>query len=486
MIRIVGKGSSKEVEDKGLQTAVLLDGLCVERGRDIPLETPPNAGSDTYYQYRLHCLGFHPGPIDGSIGAKSKRAIKAFQHSHAGLRATGNLDVVTKAYLDEKAPDGSDNAHYQFILSYLGYHCGAIDGLLGKKTKRATAKYREDHGLAPGEDLDDDVKAALDGEALVPLERRAILEGDLDDNEPYRNPLPKLGAEKKLFVDGDSSISPTGIPYRKKFATDTQNLLRPHIPVVARPLVRTREGKLAFAPDAVGPLRIDFTIDTKAPPAELGIPDATARAFVKKEFAKDGGQASTGHHVHKNRGGVRTDSDPGVLLGQQALKPYKVAVDGQKYYSTCIEDSADNALGTAGVYCVPSTIGGDRFSVVATVNPEGFDTAPDADITTQTGTMAVWRRYRIGKRWFMGYVPKAHRIAGDQLGLPPWYTPAFIEFVNPILNPSPIVIQPRAADPEVVDVALYTAIIREAGYRPTQLSDAHIKQRYDDQILWPL
>jgi hypothetical protein len=104
----------------------------------------------------------------------------------------------------------------------------------------------------------------------------------------------------------------------------------------------------------------------------------------------------------------------------------------------------------------------------------------------QTGTMIVWRRYCIGKRWFMGYVPKAHRIAGDQLGLPPWYKPAFIEFTNPIANPSPIVIQPRAADPEVVDLALYTAIIRQAGYRPAQLSDEHVKQRYEDNILWPL
>lgn len=486
VVRLVAKGKSKEVEDTGLEIAVELDGLRLDRGRDTPLESPPAEGSDAHYQLRLLRLGFHPGPIDGSLGAKSKRAIKAFQRCHAGLRATGNLDVNTKAYLDEQAPPGSDDAHYQFILNYIGYHCGAIDGLVGKKTKRVVAKYRADHGLAPGEDLDGDVKTALDAEALAPLERRAILEGDLDVPELHGNPLPALGATKKIFVDADGSISPTGIPYKKKFASDTQNLLRPHFPVVARPLVRTSQGKLAFAPDAVGPMRIDFTVGTAAPPADLGIPDVTARAFVQQAMAQDGGQATTGHHAHKNRGGVRGDADAGVFLDQQALAPYTVAKDGAKHKCTCIEDSAQSALGTAGIYFVPSTIAGDRFSLLATVNPEGFDSPHAPEIKAQTGTMTVWRRYRIGKRWFMEYVPKAHRMAGDQLGLPPWYEPAFIEFVNPNPNPAPLVIQPRAADPEVVDLALYTAIIREAGYRPAQLSDNHIRQRFEDSILWPL
>jgi peptidoglycan hydrolase-like protein with peptidoglycan-binding domain len=485
--RIVGKAKSKEVEDKGLEIAVQLDGLRLDRGRDTPLESPPDEGSDAHYQNRLLFLGFHPGPIDGSLGAKSKRAIKAFQRCHAGLRATGDLDVVTKAYLDERAPDGSDDAHFQFILNYVGYACGAIDGLVGRKTKRAVARYRDDHGLPPGEDLDDAVKTALDAEALAPLARRAILEGDLDVAEPHANPLPPAGSEKKIYVDGDGSVSPTSLPYRKKFASDTQNLLRPHFPVVARPLVRSSAGKLVFAPDAVGPMRIDFTIDTAVPPADRGIPDATARAFVQRAFAKDGAQATTGHHVHKNRGGVRTDSNPGVLLDQKSLGPYDVAMDGQKFKCTCIEESDDSALGTAGIYFSPGTIGGDRFSLIGTVNPEGFDTPPKAAVKAQTGVMTIWRRYRVGKRWFMEYVPKAgHRITGDQLGLPPWYKPAFIEFINPVPNPSPLMIQPRAADPEVIDLGLYTAMIREAGYRPAQLSDEHIQQRFEDKILWPL
>jgi peptidoglycan hydrolase-like protein with peptidoglycan-binding domain len=172
---------------------------------------------------------FTPGPIDGSIGAKSKRAIKAFQRCHAGLRATGTLDMYTKAYLDEEAPAGSDDAHYQFIVNYIGYHCGAIDGPVEKKTKRAIANYREAHGLAAGEDLDDEVKTALDAEALAPLERRAILERDLDFPEPHAN-LPAAGTEKKISIDRDGSISPLDLPYGKKFASDTQNLLRPHFP----------------------------------------------------------------------------------------------------------------------------------------------------------------------------------------------------------------------------------------------------------------
>jgi peptidoglycan hydrolase-like protein with peptidoglycan-binding domain len=487
-VKIVAEGPSGEVSDDGMETAVEVAGVALARGRYVPEASPPDPKSEKAYQLRLTELGFHAGQIDGQIGDKSKRAIKNFQRSHSGLSATGDLDDATKAYLDEETLPGTGVDHYQYILSVLGYRCGAIDGLVGKKTKRALTRYRADKSLPPGDALDDDVKAALDAESIPALVRREILEGDLAAAEPHENPLPDPGTEKKIYVDGDSSFSPGSLPYHQKFSTETANLIRPHLPLVARPLVRRRNGTLAFAPAAVSKMRVDFTVGVATPPpADLGIPAIAARTFVKKVMGKDGGEATTGYHAHKNRGGVRTSSEPGVFLTGKAFDPYDVALDGAKHKCTCVETDDDPALGTAGVYFVPSTISGDRFSVVATINAEGFDTAPKKLPTTETGTMIVWRRYRLSKLWLMKYVPRPHKTeTARQMGLPPWYEPAFIQFVEIDKNPSPLMVQPRGSDPMEVDLALYTAILREAGYKAAQLSDAQIKTHYDAGILWPL
>jgi peptidoglycan hydrolase-like protein with peptidoglycan-binding domain len=489
VFKLIAKRGAKVVEDSGKETSVVLAGIALARGRYFSEAGPPAEGSDAYYQYALTALGFHCGPIDGSLGKKSECAIKSFQRAYSGLKATGTLDVYTKAYLDAKAPPGTGVDHYQFILSSLGYRCGAIDGLVGKRTKRAVTRYRVDKGVPPGDALDDDVKAALDGEAIPAPVRRETLEDDLKVAEPHENPLPTLGKEKKIFIDCDSALSPSPVPYQKKAATEQSRLVRPHFPVLGRPLLRTRDGKLAFSPVAVGPVRLDFTVSTAAPPADLGIPSVPARTFVQGVMTKDGGEASTGHHAHKNRGGVRTSSEPGVFLAGKGLDPYQVSLDGNKHLSKCIDKFGDAARGSAGVYFVPSTIAGDRFGLVATVNSEGFDTPPPAPITAETGTLIVWRRYRVGKLWLLGYVPRPHRTETQrQLGLPAWYESAFITFVEPRADADvkPLMVEPRAADKRQVDLALFTAILREAGYRSSALSDAQIQSRFGAKILWPL
>jgi hypothetical protein len=486
-VRVVAKGPKGEIEDKGMETSVLLADLAIARGRYFPSSNPPAPKSDAAYQYRLTTLGFHPGQIDGVVGTKTRRAIKNFQRASPGLKATGSLDAYTKAYLDEENPPGTGVDLYQYILNRIGYRCGAIDGLAGAKTKRAVRRYRDDRGLSPGDDLDDEVRSSLDGETIAPLDRREILEGDLAGETPDENPLPPAGDERKVFVDGDSSFSPGGLPYHQKYSTEHENLIRPHFPVVVRPLVQRKNGKTTFAPGTAGALRIDFTVGVAPPPPSLGIPNAKTRAFVKGVMSKDGGETSTGYHAHQKRGGVRTSSEPGVFLTAKKYDPYDVQVDGNKHWCACIEDTESEAFGTAGVYFVPSHIAGDRFVVTATANVDAFDTPPPGVIAARTGTVIVWRRYRVAKLWLMTYVPRPHRTeTAPQLGLPPWYKPAFITFVEPEASPSPLMVQPRGADPKEVDLALYTAILREAGYRSTTLPDAQIQQHFNANILWPL
>jgi peptidoglycan hydrolase-like protein with peptidoglycan-binding domain len=48
----------------------------------------------SWVQKRLSELGYDPGPADGVWGAKSRKALKAFQTAE-GLEATGELDEQT-------------------------------------------------------------------------------------------------------------------------------------------------------------------------------------------------------------------------------------------------------------------------------------------------------------------------------------------------------------------------------------------------------
>lgn len=464
-------------------TEVQVSRVRLDRAPIVDPDAPPEPGSDAHYQMRLAQLGFHAGQVDGDIGDKSKRAIKDFQGAFPGLLPTGVLDDYTKAYLDGRAPPGTGLDHYQFILNALGFCCGPIDGLT--PPRRAVQRYREERGLGAGQELDDATKQALDAESLPHLAPREVLEGDHLAEDPLMAPLPLPGAEARVFTYCDGCISPGDLPYRQKHPTEVKNLVRPHFAIRAVPLLRRSDDSDVFSPEAVGPMRIAFRAGIEAPPADLGVSDAVARAYVRDQLSADGDEAATGHHAHQRRGGIRTADDPGTFLEGKGLYPY-VAEKAELAYVTECSTEPGPFQGTSGVYFVPSNIAGDRFSVVAKVDAEGFDEAPRAR-AGRTGVLVNWRRYHASKLWFMEYVPaRPHRTELErELGLQPWYQAAYIEFVEP-RAPQVEMIRPRNADLNVIDLQLYTAILREAGYAPALLTDAEIQTRFGANILWPL
>jgi len=66
----------------------------LELGRLDPVDDPAGA------QARLANLGYDVGPIDGTIGPRTRGAIQEFQRDH-GLKATGELDETTQRKLQE-------------------------------------------------------------------------------------------------------------------------------------------------------------------------------------------------------------------------------------------------------------------------------------------------------------------------------------------------------------------------------------------------
>ena len=63
----------------------------------------PPASYLTGVQFRLNALGFGAGIVDGRVGDKTTRAIKAFQAAHPPLKADGIPGPVTQAKLAEAA-----------------------------------------------------------------------------------------------------------------------------------------------------------------------------------------------------------------------------------------------------------------------------------------------------------------------------------------------------------------------------------------------
>jgi peptidoglycan hydrolase-like protein with peptidoglycan-binding domain len=111
-------------------------------------------------QRALNQLGYNAGPIDGSMGARTRGAIQSYQRDHnllvdgqatstllSHVRATARSSKVAP---DAPTPDPSSSlpiADIQEALRSLGYEVGRPSGRLTDETRAAIRSYESDHGL---------------------------------------------------------------------------------------------------------------------------------------------------------------------------------------------------------------------------------------------------------------------------------------------------------------------------------------------------
>lgn len=163
-------------------------------------------------QDELAAHGYRPGPADGIVGPRTRQAIRRYQRD-AGLTADG---VASKELLEHlkfaqprvvagppPAPDPLV-LEVQTQLRDLGYHRGALDGLMGGTTREAIRAYRYDVGLP--------ISGAVDGPLLESLRLQhqgagagpaAAEQTDRElarepDREPAREPARELDQEPLL------------------------------------------------------------------------------------------------------------------------------------------------------------------------------------------------------------------------------------------------------------------------------------------------
>ncbi len=119
-------------------------------------------------QTELTRQDFEPGPVDGQMGSKTRRAIREFQRRQ-GLKANGKPSMSLLLSLRAQQPSviatapktatapvpvqaGSPSPglirSIQKGLNARGYDAGSADGKKGAKTRRAILKFQTDQGLA--------------------------------------------------------------------------------------------------------------------------------------------------------------------------------------------------------------------------------------------------------------------------------------------------------------------------------------------------
>ncbi len=107
------------------------------------------------FQQGLKDLGYDPGPVDGTFGAKTETAVKAFQGDR-GITADGVVGPITWLNLDEadqsepilkSGSRGLPVRRAQKRMSLAGYDTGGVDGIYGSKTASAVKKLQGDYGL---------------------------------------------------------------------------------------------------------------------------------------------------------------------------------------------------------------------------------------------------------------------------------------------------------------------------------------------------
>jgi len=146
-------------------TSMLVHGGPTWAAEPSPIETPveemPPQMARAYViglQEELQAHGYEPGPTDGILGSRTKRAIRQYQKD-AGLLVNGVaskelLDhmkfVLPKVYAQKSAPAVVSRQlviEVQTGLAKRGYYAGAIDGLIGPETRKAVRRFQADAKL---------------------------------------------------------------------------------------------------------------------------------------------------------------------------------------------------------------------------------------------------------------------------------------------------------------------------------------------------
>lgn len=180
-------------------------------------------------QSMLQMLGFDPGPIDGVIGSKTKKAAKDFQTAH-GLPATGNLNPSTRqalfaAYMDAICT-GTDGQPFQLEpADFLGQGLDPD----GKADYQGCSEFNPIFVMSKQQDHDLSAASRRNQRDYANAPNRRVTLFFIDPAaevvvEDWPCPRAKegpAGCHKRFWSDGDHRLKPADQPRRERETHDT-------------------------------------------------------------------------------------------------------------------------------------------------------------------------------------------------------------------------------------------------------------------------
>lgn len=344
------------------------------------------------------------------------------------LRVKLELGDIDKLFAEIKKEDISDAGVRQRLQAIGFFYASLKEKGVNTLAADAWAHFKSENNHAS------DAAAVADLKAKV---KSVIVDGGA---------IPAKGAFKKLRVPGTWCVTPgigygffgtaaNGHRYREEKRVWGKNAGLGRVPVLAKLEVLRKGWKPAggqkvhfklVEPDALPaaeasePLRAaTFTSvtpnDHAPPPTVTFTMTGHPKQYVDNIKALDPAVAGDPQvdNAHKNRGGKRgnavagSDRDANVLERGVRHKSFhdaldlKVAKRSRHPNAVSVET---NAKGEAAAILMPAWTGGDRYRLMAFVDPVGpqaSDGTEDFAVKEETGTFVVWRILRVSKylRW---------------------------------------------------------------------------------------
>ncbi|MBD3219184.1 MAG: hypothetical protein GF310_12990 [candidate division Zixibacteria bacterium] len=394
------------------QFKVEYDSIEFELGEHIDLENAPDPQSTAWIQWRLNELGYPAGPVDGTSGDMTERAIKNFQRAHWQV----------------PWPEDEDADRTPLV----------VDGQAGDNTI-AVLESEQVERRELFSSLDD----LFDSDANVKLYTWSHIfyqyQSDVEDGEQEWD-----NSNRDEFWD--SRFSPRSFPRHDK---EEMVLNRPWIPIVAKVMIKSRSGEPVFCPHGAGNVRINFSINDPNEDLDITSSDAssTPRQFV--DNARQEVDTATGDNCPEDHEGVRVSDESEnykkYMHVGDALEPWETQDDSSNnvVYVEC--PTQGRGRGQAGIYFIPSYQAGDNFKIRAemdlTDHPNQENIEPeDGPLTSESAAITNWRKMKVAA--FLRFGTRAapgedepSLEARIRSGLDE-YSNAFTEFESPVFNES--------------------------------------------------
>jgi hypothetical protein len=455
-----------------LEAGPLLARAALEGDVDLkPFVPPKDKNSDAWFRYKLSEYGYYPGPLETSDDSYLKTSIAEFKRSVPKEGTAGSAGHFTR--LDLTKPTERNEETKNALEQIRDPDRRRMFGDLSKIHSNENAPYFESDLSKPYYESEEEKKALRDPQNDVVIWA--------DDRQYYTDPgtQPKNDQNKDYFAaagGGDSAhrVNLGLNNYRGGMVNadgrvdrDDKDIPCPHIPFRATPTLMSREDelftphktervelkddKLKQARAAIGPLRIDWSVEelpfdlsnidpAKYPAANFkgtqawdGKSETRTRRYVswalwrlKGEYErKDSKRKAILTNCPDDMGGVRPMSDPQTYAktvfgtGNLNLWPWKAEYDADtESVKTIAHDlihkdqktkDLDKPMvidetGSACVWFRPSRIAGDGYRIGARVvlkKESAGDAFPNLETLEKrypvapmahSAGMRVWRR----------------------------------------------------------------------------------------------